>query len=82
VPLRFDIIDGWSKRSLGGCIYQVLGPGGQSYDTFPTDGEEAALRRSARFEPFGQTPGLCEVPSEERPAEFPTTLDLRRAANR
>ena len=79
-PLRFDVVDRLTGRSLGGCTYYVSHPGGLSYSNFPINASEAEARRASRFRTDGLTGGPIEVPvasPSKQNDPFPITLDLR-----
>ena len=80
-PLVFDLYDTWAGRSIGGCQYHVMHPGGRSFETLPVNAAEAETRRHSRFFSFGHAPGEWKVPPLVIQPEAPLTLDLRKAAS-
>ncbi len=76
-PLTIDIVDTWMHRSVAGCQYHVMHPGGRHYDQFPVNSYEAESRRLARFTTLAHSTGRIDVAPVERSRDFPYTLDLR-----
>ncbi|HEY1418666.1 MAG TPA: transglutaminase family protein [Myxococcaceae bacterium] len=77
-PLRFDVVDGWTRRSLGACAYHVWHAGGRGFRSPPLTRFEAEARRSQRFTRESPMPWpVTPRPTQVHP-DTPWTLDLRR----
>ena len=76
-PLRFDLIDTWKKRSVGGCTYYAGRPDGTLYESRPADSREASERRLRRFLITPTPEDVIATPPSEKNPIFPMTLDLR-----
>lgn len=79
-PITIDLLDRWSRRSLGGCVYHVWHPEGQAFDSPPLTRFEAAARRSQRFTTGSHTAYPIDPVYTEAHSDAPYTLDLRRYA--
>ncbi len=77
-PLHVDIYDTWNARSVAGCTYHVVHPGGRADEVRPVNAVAAESRRLARFEPRGHLAGALAIREVEPHPHFPHTLDLRR----
>ena len=77
-PLRIDVLDRWSSRSLGACAYHVFHPEGRAYGAQPLTRFEAIARRTQRF----TIEAPLRLPVSPLPAtthdDTAWTLDLRR----
>ena len=78
-PLHFDIYDTWNRRSLAGCTYHVVHPGGRASEERPVNAAAAESRRLARFERRGHLQGQYEPRTVAPHPHFPHLLDLRWA---
>jgi uncharacterized protein (DUF2126 family)/transglutaminase-like putative cysteine protease len=79
-PLRFDLVDLWSKRSVNACSYHVWHPEGRAFDAAPLTRFEAAARRAQRFQVSGPSPWPLQLKRATPHPNAPYTLDLRRFA--
>ena len=59
-PLHIDFYDTWSQRSIAGCTYHVVHPGGRASDVRPVNAAAAESRRLARFARLGHRQGVYE----------------------
>ncbi len=76
-PLRIDLYDRWNERSIAGCTYHVVHPGGRANEDRPINAVAAESRRIARFEHLGHIPRRYIPVWAGINHDFPMTLDLR-----
>jgi len=81
-PLHIDLYDTWNERSLAGCTYHVVHPGGRASEVRPINAAAAESRRLARFEHRGHRQGQFSPVAVEPHPHFPHILDLRWASPR
>ncbi|MEZ4487070.1 MAG: transglutaminase family protein [Cyanobacteriota/Melainabacteria group bacterium] len=76
-PLRFEVLDSWSKRSLGACQYHVVHPEGKLYEEPPLTRHDASARVYRRFVEGNHTPWPVEYRAVTDNGAGSVTLDLR-----
>lgn len=79
-PLHIDLYDVWNGRSVAGCTYHVVHPGGRASEVRPINAAAAESRRLARFEQKGHRQGSFDPVRVEPHPHFPHILDLRWAS--
>src|SRR5688572_28857817 len=79
-PITVDLLDRWSRRSLGAGTYHVWHPEGRGFESPPLTRFEAAARRTQRFTLGSHTAYPVGVVETEAHRDAPYTLDLRRFA--
>jgi uncharacterized protein (DUF2126 family) len=80
-PLHFDLYDTWNRRSIAGCTYHVVHPGGRASEDRPVNAAAAESRRLARFERRGHHQGEFDPIHVGPHPHFPHILDLRWATH-
>ncbi len=76
-PLRIDLYDRWNQRSIAGCTYHVVHPGGRASEDRPVNAAAAESRRLARFQRLGHSQGRFDPIAVTPNPRFPHQLDLR-----
>lgn len=76
-PLTFELIDTWSQRCIGRCVYHAGPPDRAAHTTRPKNAVEARERRLERFQVLEPGNEPASVPQAEINPSFPMTLDLR-----